>query len=194
MATANHCVVHCVGMPHVDPAYKWNNETAVYALLPEPNIPHDPNAIKVVRADQENRHLGYVAREFAPDVARILDEGQLLSVRYTAAQSNTYRRVLHLEYISPALVQERATVDRLTRELRSLLATSRELRFLLAAGEAPAFTPSPQKRKRKKRVSFADPPVTLTAYPLGEPKAVESPDRQHEHKAARGDVETMCDE
>lgn len=181
MATANHCVVHCVGMPHVDPAYRWDNERAVYALLAEPGNPHDPNAIKVVRADQENRHLGYVAREFAPDVARILDKGQLLSVRYTAAQSNAYRRVLHLDYISPALVQERATVERLTRELHALLAT----------GEAPASVPSPRKRKR---VSFADPPVTLTTYPLGEPKDVESPYRQHEHKAARGDVETMCDE
>jgi len=184
MATVNRCVVHCVGMSHVDPAYKWNYETAVYSFLPEPNNPHDPNAIKVVRVDQENRHLGYVAREFAPGVARILDDGQLVSVRYTATQSNTYRRVLHLEYISPALVQERATVDRLTRELRSLL----------AAGEAPAFTPSPQKRKRKKRVSFADPLATLTKDSFDEPKNVESPNRQHEHEVVRGYVKTVRDE
>jgi len=167
-------------MSHTDPVYRWNNESAMYAFLPEPTNPHDPNAIKVVRVDQENRHLGYVAREFTPDVTRILDKGQLLSVRYTAAQSNAHRRVLHLDYISPVLAQERATVERLTRELHALLAT----------GEAPAFVPS-QKRKR---VSFADPLVTLTAHSLGEPKYVETPNRQHEHEAVRGEMETVRDE
>ena len=185
ISTFNQCVVHCVGMGHAeDPGYRWNHDfSASYGLIPEPNNPHDPNAIKVVRKDHDDKHLGYIAREFAPGVLHILEQGQLLSVNYASANSNSYRRVLHLHFISPALVHERNTVKRLTEELQTLL----------VSGEHPQFVSS--LRKKRKSVSFADPvsaafsPAEPIAEPLAEPHHVHAPDGAHEHGGAGRDVE-----
>lgn len=147
--TTNRCVVHCVGMAHVDPHYRWNDSSAAYGFVPEPTNSHDPNAIKVIRTDHEDRHLGYVAKEFAPEVLDILEHGELLSVNHAPNHSNSYRQVLHIDFISPALQKERNTVARLTRELHDAL----------HSGTQPQFVPSPQKKR--KRVSFATPVVVL---------------------------------
>lgn len=201
MQSVDKCTVHCVGMPHVDPGYRWNSApVSHYAFEREPNNRFDPNAVKVVRRDQENRHVGYVAKEFAKDVADILSSGQLLSIIYDPNTSNSHRRVLRLQYVSPALVAERAIVEKLARQLNEALANSRE----------PPFVGSPKKRKR---VSFSVPPVTNVfehgAVPhgiphsgtishdlrqclregLGEPEHVDAPNGPHQKSAPNGKLQ-----
>ncbi|MBC83343.1 MAG: hypothetical protein CL454_00615 [Acidimicrobiaceae bacterium] len=174
--TSDQCVVHCVGMAHVEPHYRWTDSSAAYGFVPEPTNPHDPNAVKVVRTDHEDRHLGYVAREFAPGVLDILQRGELLSVDHVSEHSNSYRQVLRVDFVSPALQRERDNVKRLTKELYDAL-----------SGKPPPFVPSPIRKR--KRVSFAEPPaVLLTENSLGEPHHVHSPNRSHEHRAPEGDT------
>lgn len=46
-------------------------------LIPEPENPHDPKAVSVWDAE-ENRQVGYVPREHAPDIFRALRSGERL--------------------------------------------------------------------------------------------------------------------
>ena len=120
---ADTCVVHCVGMSHVEPGYRWNFTESIpntYGFVEEPTNPHDPNAVMVVRTDQENRHVGYVAKEFTRDVKNILQQCELLSIVYESDYSNSFRRVLRLRYVSPALLKERALVGRLKETLKHI--------------------------------------------------------------------------
>ena len=93
--------VSCVGMRHVDPSYLFD-ERHQYAFLPDENNPHDENAVLVVRADQENRPVGHIAREFAPHIRRILNEGELHTIRFDRSTSNTFKKTFQIEYTSPA--------------------------------------------------------------------------------------------
>ena len=93
--------VSCVGMRHVDPTYIFS-EDHVYAFIPENNNPHDENAVLVVRADQDNRPVGHIAREFAPHLRRIMTAGELHTIRYDKSTSSTFKKTFQIEYVSPA--------------------------------------------------------------------------------------------
>ena len=129
-------------MMHVDPAYRFS-EDHEYGFIEEPTNPHDSDAIMVVRKDQEDRHVGYVGREFAKHVKPILQHGNLISVKYDPEKSNAYRRILHLNYESPALCEERRLANTLRRQLVSSIETD----------TAPLSISSP--KKRRKSVTFA---------------------------------------
>lgn len=148
--TTCSCSVHCVAMMHVDPSYRFS-EAHVYGLKVEPDNPHDPYAIKVVRTDQDDRHVGYLGSEFARHVKSILEHGTLFSVTYSAEKSNAYRRILHLQYESPALVAERLRVATLERQLAEYI----------QSGKEPSSVASP---KRKRNVTFSNQPPEVVEY------------------------------
>ena len=89
------CAVHCVGMMHVDPSYRFS-EDHMYSFVAEPDNRYDPNAIMVVRRDQDGRHVGYLAREFAQHIGPILHVIQ--SITFDAENSNTYKKVFHVHF------------------------------------------------------------------------------------------------
>lgn len=98
--------VSCVGMRHVDPTYIFSEEHVGmhrYAFLPEDDNSHDKNAVLVVRADQDNRPVGHIAREFAPHLRRIMAEGVLHTIRYDKSTSNTFKKTFQIEFTSPAM-------------------------------------------------------------------------------------------
>lgn len=147
-STCCSCAMHCVGMMHVDPSYKFH-ETHAYGLVEEPNNPHDSNAIMVVRTDQDGRHVGYLGTEFTRHAKSILQHGNLISISYDPEKSNQYRRVLHLEYESQALLAERRRVHILEKQLADYIQSQRE----------PSSLSSP--RKKRKYVTFSSEPPTV---------------------------------
>ena len=96
--------VHCVAMRHVDPSYRFRPDHR-YGFLPEDDNRADPNAVLVVRRDQENRPVGYVAREFAPHLRRIMAKGRLETVDLDPSSSNEYKKTLQISYVSPAVLE-----------------------------------------------------------------------------------------
>lgn len=62
-----------------DPVYKWVPEQLPATLVPEPENPYDPNAIKVMVGDIL---IGYIPKGKTAEVKNLMDEGRLLNVSY----------------------------------------------------------------------------------------------------------------
>lgn len=61
------------------PVYKWVPKALPAKLVPEPENPYDPNAIKVLVGDTM---IGYIPKGKTEKVRKVLDEGRLLNVAY----------------------------------------------------------------------------------------------------------------
>jgi hypothetical protein len=65
-----------------------------YALVREPDNPHDPNAIRVALAGVF--YMGYVPRDIAKDLAPLLDEGKRLFALFVQRNESPYHDTVGL--------------------------------------------------------------------------------------------------
>ena len=86
----------------------------------EPNNPHDPNAIKVVRASNEKKKAGYVNHLQAEAVGRWLDEGEVTASVLSFSGRSVDPRLYVNVNVSPCV----AAIQKDTSEERPPVSTS----------------------------------------------------------------------
>ena len=64
-----------------------------YAMIREPNNPHDPNAIRVAAV---GKFLGYIPKDIARTVAPQMDEGSNLMARFVCRNEAPYYNTVGL--------------------------------------------------------------------------------------------------
>lgn len=71
-----------------------NPDFPTYALVREPDNPHDPNAIKVTTAGVI--FLGYLAREIASELAPLMDEGTQFDAFFVSLNKHPIHKTVGL--------------------------------------------------------------------------------------------------
>ena len=76
----------------------------------EPDNPHDPNAVKVVRAANEKEKAGYVNHLQAEAVGRWLDDGEITASAFMFSGRSVYPRLYVNVNVSPCVAAQREDI------------------------------------------------------------------------------------
>ena len=77
----------------------------------EPNNPHDPNAIKVVRTANEKEKAGYVNHLQAKAFGRWVDEGEITARAFKFTERSVYPRLFVNVNVSPCVVEPQKHIN-----------------------------------------------------------------------------------
>ena len=77
----------------------------------EPDSPHGPNAVKVVRAANEKEKAGYVNHLQAEAVGRWLDEGEITASAFKFTERSVYPRLFVNVNVSPCVAAQREDIS-----------------------------------------------------------------------------------
>lgn len=118
--TGHHGFVQVVGESHYQDALRTlvaklgSDGIFTVRLVPEPNNPHDSNAVAVVISDQDGEKVGYLARQIAVTYQqRLLNQKSTVTcpARLTGAGFGAVGVVLDFEAVRDALGLPRVSVD-----------------------------------------------------------------------------------
>ena len=72
---------------------KWGcNDIRTYALVREPDNPHDPNAVRVALFGQY--YMGYIPKEISAELAPFMDAGRYFYAEFVQRNESPYREIV----------------------------------------------------------------------------------------------------
>ena len=96
-------VVVAVGMQYnVGPSFEFNPNMNI-KLVREPSNPYDPNAVKVVVNGEF--HAAYIGQRHSKQVANIMENGNVVHVRYEPETSKHNAATLVITCETPAMLR-----------------------------------------------------------------------------------------